>query len=174
MRRGELSAVGGRLHRRAGDERRSGEVAAVGRLPLSRRATSEFLYCGARDACWGRTTQAPLGPTRSIRCIGTRRSRTSSDRTALDDRRYRNEAKAKVLLLDERMLSALSSPAQRAGQPRPRRVGRRRRRAATRLVRVRLSEPHRHGLRAPTLRPTGPVVPLLDGFDTSRRRASLS
>jgi hypothetical protein len=46
-----------------------------------------------RERRVGRTTEAPLGPTRCIRCIGTTSAaRELPDRTALDDRRYRNEA----------------------------------------------------------------------------------
>ena len=57
--------------------------------------------CGAsrrppRRARSGRTTEAPPGPTRCIRCVGTTSAARAPDRAALDDRRCRNEADAIV------------------------------------------------------------------------------
>ena len=50
----------------------------------------------ARDAREGRPTEAPLGRTGCIRCIGRRRRVRAHDRSEREHRRYRIEAKAAV------------------------------------------------------------------------------
>jgi hypothetical protein len=60
--------------------------------PRLHSGSSERAPLRGRHARLGRPTEAPLGRTRCVRCIGTTSARASSDRRELEYRRCRNEA----------------------------------------------------------------------------------